>query len=246
MNIAMMGYVTGASLLDLSLPHLYAEANRNSAAAAARTSFWRSSMKPTPGMRRLFSLMLRHVTGLGAIMGLGLAFFRRDIFAIIAGPEFRNAAALMPWVAGIPLTFLLSTVASRALLVQNRSLTVGVATLGAAVVNLGVNLVVVPIWGPHGAALSTLGSLLALALFLCALIDVPCWIDRAAWKPFRLLAGIACCAAADWLIVTLLPDASHWIRLPLAAVPALLTCWLAQIFTPADMALLKSANSSAS
>lgn len=247
MNIAMMAYGTGASLLDLSVPHLYAEANRNpSVATASRTSFWRSSMVPTDEMRRIFSLALRHVTGLGAVMGLGFAFFSRDIFAIIAGPEFRNAAALMPWIAGVPLVYLLAMAAGRALLVQNRSRIVGGATLGAALLNLAVNLVVVPLWGPHGAALSTLGSLLALAVFLFAVIDVPRWIDRRTWKPGHLVVGIAACAAADWAIVTLLPDASHWIRLPLAAVPALLTFWLAKVFTPSDMALLRAANSSQS
>ena len=245
MNIAMMAYGTGASLLDLSVPHLYAEANRNPAPTpAAGASFWGGSVAPTPEMRRIFSLALRHVTGLGAVMGLAFAFFRRDIFAVIAGPEFRNAADLMPWVAGVPLTYLVAMAAGRALLVQNRSRIVGGATLGAALLNLAVNLVVVPLWGPHGAAMSTLGSLLALAVFLFAVIDIRRWIDRGTWKPGHLLAGIAGCAAADWLIVTLLPDASHWVRLPLAAVPALLTFWLAKVFTPADMALLRAANSS--
>ena len=112
--------------------------------------------------------------------------------------------------------------------------------LGAALLNLAVNLVVVPLWGPHGAALSTLGSLMALAVFLFAAIGIRRWIDRSTLKPGHLAAGIAACAAADWMIVTLLPGASHWIRLPLAAVPALLTFWLARIFTPSDMSLLKT------
>jgi O-antigen/teichoic acid export membrane protein len=246
MNIAMMGYVTGTSLLELSLPHLYAAANRHVREGGDRGSggFWGGGMQPTDEMRRIFSLMLRHVTGLGALMGLGFAFFRRDIFAVIAGPEFRDAASLMPWIAGIPLAFLLAMTAARALLVQNRTRTVGFAMLTAALANLAVDLVVVPLWGTHGAAMATLGCLLGLAAFLCATIDVRRWIDRESWKPMHLLIGIAGCAAADWGIVTLLPDAAWWVRLPLAAIPALLTGWLARIFTPADMALLKAANRS--
>jgi O-antigen/teichoic acid export membrane protein len=245
MNIAMMAYVTGASLLDLSIPHLYAAANRRNEAAggcggpAAGGVRVRCMAPPTEEMRKLFSLMLRHVIGLGAILGFGLAFFREDIFAIIAGPEFRDAAALMPSAAGVPLAFLLSLVASRALLAENRSRLVGGATLGAAVLNLAADFGVVPRWGAAGAALATLGSLVVLTVFLMAVLRVPRWIDRAAWRPVQLAMGIAGCAAGDWLIVTLLPEASPWVRIPLAAVPALLSSWLARIFTPADMAILK-------
>lgn len=248
MNIAMMCYGTGASLLDLPLPHLYAAANRHAegegrtAPTAGSGRFWGGGMRPTDEMRRIYSLMLRHVMGLGAVMGLGLAFFRRDIFAIIAGPEFRDAAALMPWIAGIPLMFLLSTVAARALLVQNRTRTVGFSTLAAALVNLAVDFAVVPRWGTHGAALATLGSLLALAVFLFAVAGVRRWIVRESWKPGHLALAVLGCWVADWGITALLPDAPWWVRLPLAAVPALLACWLGRIFTPGDMALLKAAN----
>lgn len=245
MNIAMMAYVTGASLLDLSIPHLYAAANRRNEAAAAAEGAGggvrvRCLAPPTDEMCKLFSLMLRHVIGLGSILGLGLAFFRDDIFAIIAGPEFRDAAALLPSAAGVPLAFLVSTVASRALLAENRSRLVGGATLGAAVLNLAADFVTVPRWGAPGAALATLGSLVALTVFLMAVLRAPRWIDLAAWRPVRLAAGVAGCAFGDWLIVTLLPEASPWVRIPLAAVPALLSCWLARIFTPADMAILKT------
>lgn len=236
MNVAMMAFVTGASLLDLTIPHLYAAANRRGGGTAGNAG----CREPDGEMRQLFSLMLRHVTGLGAILGLGLAFFRRDVFAIIAGPEFRDAAALMPSAAGVPLAFLLATVASRALLAQNRSRLVGGATLGAALLNLAVDTAVVPRWGAPGAALATLGSLVVLSAFLMAVLRAPRWIDRAALRPVRLAAGIAGCAAGDWLIVTLLPEASAWVRIPLAAVPAVLACLGGRIFTPGDMALLKT------
>jgi O-antigen/teichoic acid export membrane protein len=236
MNVAMMAFVTGASLLDLTIPHLYAAANRRGGGTAGSEG----RREPDGEMRRLFSLMLRHVTGLGAVLGLGLAFFRRDVFAIIAGPEFRDAAALMPAAAGVPLAFLLSTVASRALLAENRSRLVGGATLAAAVLNLLVDVAVVPRWGAAGAALATLGSLVALTVCLFAVLRVPRWIDLAVWKPVRLAVGIAGCALGDWLIVALLPDASPWLRIPLAGIPALLSCWGGKILTPEDMAFLKA------
>lgn len=233
MNVAMMAFVTGASLLDLTIPHLYAAANRRAEGGAA------GRREPDGEMRRLFSLMLRHVTGLGAVLGLGLAFFRKDVFAIIAGPEFRDAAALMPWAAGVPLAFLLATVASRALLAQNRSRLVGGATLGAALLNLAVDMAVVPRWGAPGAAVATLGSLVALAGVLFGVLGGMRWIDREVLKPVRVALGIAGCAAAFWGITVLLPEASPWVRLPVAAVPALAACWGGRIFTVGDMALLK-------
>ena len=234
MNIAMMAYVTGASLLDLVIPRLYAAANRRTPAGAAASS------APTGDMRRLFSLMVRHMTGLGAILGLALAFFRRDVFAIIAGPNFRDAADLMPWIAPIPLAFLLSMVASRALLAQDRSRLVGGATLGAALVNLAVDFAIVPRWGAAGAAVATFGSMLALAVFLMAVLRAHRWLVRDEWKPFRLAAGILACAAVYHLVDRLLPAASPWLRLPFAALPTIPILFLSRIFTPSDAALLKS------
>jgi O-antigen/teichoic acid export membrane protein len=233
MNIAMMAYVTGASLLDLVIPRLYAAANRRNAAAGAPAS------APTDDMRRLFSLMIRHMTGLGAILGLALAFFRRDVFAIIAGPDFRDAAALMPWIAPIPLAFLLSMVASRALLAQDRSRLVGTATLGAALLNLAVDFAVVPRWGAQGAALATFGSMLCLAVFLLAVLRAHRWLVLDELRPVRVLAGILACALVYHLVARFLPDASPWLRLPLAALPTLPILFLSRIFTPSDAALLK-------
>ena len=233
MNIAMMAYVTGASLLDLVIPHLYAAANRRNADAGA------PSTAPTTDMCRLFSLMVRHMTGLGAILGLALYFFRHDIFAILAAPDFRNAADLMPWIAPIPLAFLLSMVASRALLAQDRSRLVGGATLAAALLNLAVDFAIVPRWGAPGAAFATFASMATLTVFLLAVLRAPRWIVLSDLRPGRLLAGILACAVAYHLIDRLLPDASPWLRIPLAGVPTLPILFLSRIFTPSDMALLK-------
>ena len=233
MNIAMMAYVTGASLLDLVIPHLYAAANRRNADAGA------PSTAPTTDMCRLFSLMVRHMTGLGAILGLALYFFRHDIFAILAAPDFRNAADLMPWIAPIPLAFLLSMVASRALLAQDSSRLVGGATLAAALLNLAVDFAIVPRWGAPGAAFATFASMATLTVFLLAVLRAPRWIVLSDLRPGRLLAGILACAVAYHLIDRLLPDASPWLRIPLAGVPTLPILFLSRIFTPSDMALLK-------
>ena len=239
MNIAMMAYVTGASLLDLVIPHLYAAANRRNAGTGAAAA----ALPPTDGMRRLFSLMVRHMTGLGAILGLALHVFRHDIFAILAAPDFRNAADLMPWIAPIPLVFLLSMVASRALLAQDRSRLVGGATLAAALLNLAVDFAIVPRWGAPGAAVATFASMAALAVFLLAVLRAPRWLVLADLRPVRLLAGILACAAAYHLIDRLLSDASPWLRIPLAGVPTLPILFLSRIFTPSDMALLKAPKS---
>lgn len=235
MNIAMMAYVTSASVLDIDLPHLNAASNcnrpRNSRIPAP---------PPTAEMRDIFSMMLRHVSGLGILLGLGLAIFRHDIFAIISGPEFRDAAPLLPWMAPIPMAFLLSTTASRAMLAQNRSRQVGAATLIAALLNLAMDTLTVPLWGARGAAISTFISLLALAIYLFCRLHPTQWISLHSWRPFRLLFMAAICAVAYIGIQRYLPTAGPWLRLFAAIPPSLLTLYFARTFTLADMALLKS------
>ena len=87
--------------------------------------------------------------------------------------------------------------------------------------------------------MATLGSLVVLAGVLFGVLGGMRWIDREVLRLVRVALGIAGCAAAFWGITVLLPDASPWVRLPVAAVPALAAFWAGRIFTVGDMALLK-------
>lgn len=231
MNVTMMVFVVGASLLDLTIPALFAARN----VQMHNTE----QVGPSEDMRRIFGIMVRHVWGISLPAGAALCFFHRDIYGIVSGPAFREASVLLPWMAFIPLAFLTVTVVSRALLAMDRSRLVGGATLTAAVMNLGLDLVVVPRWGAIGAALATLCSMVLLAVVLGQVLGWRTWLRRKEVRPGAILVATAICAGGFALIDRGGAEWSGWLRLlagGLLTVAALLGC---RIFSPKDVLVLK-------
>lgn len=230
MNVTMMVFVVGASLLDLTIPALYAACNRQ-----VRTE----QAGPSEDMRRVFGIMVRHVWGISLPAGVALCFFHRDIYGIVSGPAFRDASVLLPWMAFIPLAFLTVTVVSRALLAMDRSRLVGGATLTVAVMNLGLDLVVVPRWGAIGAAMATLFSMVLLAVVLGQVLGWQTWLRREEVRPGAIFVATVVCVGGFALIDRYGAEWSGWLRLLAGGGltgAALLGC---RIFTPKDMLLLK-------
>lgn len=226
MNVAMMVYVVGASLMDLSLPALYAAVNRKSDS---------SLPEPTEETQRCFSVMMRHIAGIGLIAGLALMIFYQDIFRIVSGAAFRNAAVLLPWMAFIPLIFLLTLGVSRALLALNRTRLVGGATLAAAVTNIVLNFLTVPRWGAIGAALSTLLSMAILTGVLAWILGCRRWLRRDELRPLSILCASVLCGAGFFAIAGCLETWGPWARLGTGAVLVGFAFWAFRIFRPGDL-----------
>lgn len=233
MNVAMMVFIMGASLLDLTIPSLYAARNRRTA---------EEGTGPTDEMRQVFGAMMRHMWGVGLPAGAALCFFHRDIFQIVSGPAFRDASGLLPWMAFIPLAFLSVTAVSRALLALDRPRLVGGATLAAALLNLGLDFIVVPRWGSIGAALATLFSMVLLAVALGWVLGWRSWLRRADLRPGSIAAATAICSAGFAALQWGFPGLNAWLRLlaaGLLAVGAMLGC---RIFSARDVLALKGAS----
>lgn len=226
MNMAMMVYVMGVSLLDLTAPPLYAERNRKAAGAAPG---------PTGEMRRLFSAMVRHVWGIGLPAGLAMCFFHEDVFRILSGPAFRDASRFLPWMAFIPLAYLSVTSTSRALLAMDRPRLVGGATLATALVNLGAAIVAAPRWGIVGVALASFCSMAALAVVLGWCLGWRSWLRRADLRPGAIAAASLACAAGFAVLKWGFPDLNAWFRLPAAGLVAAAALLGTRIFSPKDI-----------
>lgn len=232
MNVAMMVFVMGASLLDLTIPSLYAARNLRSAGDGA---------VPTVEMRRVFGAMMRHVWGVGLPAGLALCFFHRDIFRIVSGPVFRDASVLLPWMAFVPLAFLSVTAVSRALLAMDRPRLVGGATLAAALLNLGLDFIAVPRWGAVGAALATLFSMTVLAVALGWVLGWRAWLRREDLRPCAIAAVTAACVVGFAAINLAGAGWSAWLRLLAAGGLTMLALLLGRIFRARDVLALKNA-----
>jgi len=135
-----------------------------------------------------------------------LAVYSGPIASAYFGSEYTNiAATLIPWIAA---AMLLSNIRSLhfdiAFQVKNRTTTITLIVGSAALVNVLLNLLLIPIWGLKGAAYSTLASFL-LALLLSVVAG-----QRVLPMPFplldvgKVLAGCAVMVGA-FLIVESLP-----------------------------------------
>jgi O-antigen/teichoic acid export membrane protein len=110
-----------------------------------------------PGAARAVADAFRLIAlpALGGILGLGL--FAGEITAVIAGPRFAGSAGLVPWLATGTLLAELYVFAP-GLFLKRRTLWLLWLNLAAAGVNVLLNLLLIPHFGPLGSALALVAS----------------------------------------------------------------------------------------
>jgi len=132
-----------------------------------------------------------------AVMSAGLGLAICGVLALLPGPylglfgpEFR-AATVELWilVAAQALAILCGPVALILVMVRRERLVLAV-TVAILVLNLGLKLLFVPVWGTIGAAASTLIAVVVLKLVLLAAVWRLARFDPTLWTPLRrLVAG---------------------------------------------------------
>ena len=138
---------------------------------------------------------------IGAPLAVGGIVLRRDIILVLAGPRFLPATTPLAILAAtLPVSFL-QTVFGYTSVTIDRYRPLLVVGLGTLAVNVGVNLLVIPRFGPVGAASTLLGSELVSLI--------------ATYFVFRHLSGVyvnwtplwrPVLAAAPVLVLAAVPD----------------------------------------
>ena len=83
---------------------------------------------------------------------------------LVAGPEFREAYRITPWVVGGYVCGGLYLIPTNLLFWRQRTRVIPLVTLAAGAVNVGLNLWLVPRYGAIAAAWSTLAAYAVLLL----------------------------------------------------------------------------------
>ena len=179
LNIALIVYAAGAAVRDLFVPEFNKEHNRVSGRDA-------TEFAPSETLKLLFTIMLRYTLLLALTGGLFLLICGRQLLAIISQPEYMSAAQIVPFLALVPLFYLLWNLFNRILLARSNTRVIGLATLAVAVVNVSLNLLLIPKFGEIGCALAFTISLALLALFTGAYVRSWRWVDWAGLKSGRL------------------------------------------------------------
>ena len=108
----------------------------------------------------------------------GLWAVRRDLMVLLASPKYAEASALTPILLGAFLIFGSRPFLAAGLFLTKKTMRMAAIAAAGAVLNLGLNIALVPRWGSHGSAVATLIS-------VTAIVAVLAWAARAE-LPFAL------------------------------------------------------------
>jgi len=101
-----------------------------------------------------------------ALIIVAVVPFSREIVVLTFGHEYVDSAPLLPWLLGALIFILPNGVLTQAAIARNREGVYAVAAGGGAVVNIGLNLVLIPRFGGLGAAWATIVTEMFLTVAL--------------------------------------------------------------------------------
>jgi O-antigen/teichoic acid export membrane protein len=96
----------------------------------------------------------------------GLIILRKEIITLVSGPQYLASAALIPILCFYPLFAFLAFVTYQHVLSQHKTFIIGIVYTLGAVINVVLNLFLVPRYSLPGAAFSTLTSYIVIWLGL--------------------------------------------------------------------------------
>lgn len=79
----------------------------------------------------------------------------KDVFAVLLGEKYREAAYILPFLIFNPIMYTLSETTVCGLVFKKKSNMQVIVAVGACITNILGNIILVPIFGPQGAAIST-------------------------------------------------------------------------------------------
>lgn len=112
-------------------------------------------------LQKLFDLMV----WLSLIISLPLAILSNQIVSFLYGSSYSSAADVLLIHAWTTVPVFLSVATSQWYLAENRQIFLFQSTLVGATMNVTLNFLLIPAYGPSGAAVATLVSYLSVSLF---------------------------------------------------------------------------------
>lgn len=167
--------------------------------AAMNPDFVRSSLiDRTDTIERYTGIITRWAALLAGVF-LGVSLFAESIIRLLSPPAYHSAYRLVPILAAGIVFYGLHGFPIAALMVEKRTRVFPVITLGAGLLNVGLNLWLIPIYGVPAAAWTTLISY--ASAFLLSLWLSRCYYAlRFQWRRLAFAAGLALILLAfGWL-----------------------------------------------
>lgn len=192
-----------------------------------------------PGAPRMLSRFSTYYMLLIVFLGTGIAALAQDMLLIVASnPEYYAAYQVVPWVVmGFVMRgfyFLFVT----ALYYRKQVRALPFVTIGAGVLNIGLNLLTVPIYGYMAAAVNTFVAYAVQAAVMYYLAQ------QAFRLPYELarFAKMIVVAVALYFVATALPTFDPWTAIFVkAALVMTFPLWLTllRFWTPEELAVFR-------
>lgn len=149
-NLASLMVAVIAGLNNAWAPHFFSVANR-------------------PGAKELVAKLLTYCLCAVLAVGLMLALFAREIIVLIATPEYHDAYRVMPIIVIAFIFAGIGTILTNLIFHGKTSRHLPLLTGLAACVNVGLNVLLIPLFGIMGAAYATV---MAMAVYACLVFIV--------------------------------------------------------------------------
>jgi O-antigen/teichoic acid export membrane protein len=129
-----------------------------------------------------------YITILMFLLGICLIFFK-NILVILLGEKYREAASILPCLCFYPIMYTISETTVSGINFANKSYLHILVVLGACIINVIGNLLLVPILGGRGAAIAT-GASYIVFFVLRTYFANKCFPVNFKLKRFRILVCV--------------------------------------------------------
>lgn len=213
-----VGYMLGGTVFDLIA---------SSVNSAILPFFYRTSAEESEQKsRRIFADVAAYNAALLAFLGLGTILFAREIIVIFTTSTYQEAETVVPLVAWASMFQALAHIPNRAIYLAKRTALLPVVFIAPAVMNIGLNVLLIPRYGIMGAAWATLLAYPVLFGLTLVVAQRVCPIPYDYWrisKPLILTLALSLCKGAiptDSLVAALSMKALILCIFPLALLAA--------------------------
>jgi len=112
-----------------------------------------------PGAPGIFSRVFNYYSFLQFFFGLGLCVLIHDIIRIIADPRYLSASRYVPLIALAYVCYGVYLYVQFGILYQKKTRYLALNTLAMALLNVALNVVLIPVYGVMGSAIATLAAI---------------------------------------------------------------------------------------
>ncbi|MAG08671.1 hypothetical protein CMO89_04305 [Candidatus Woesearchaeota archaeon] len=103
----------------------------------------------------LLNLLLKYCLLLGIPAIIGIWILDKEIVTLVSALKYINVVSLIPYLLLFPLFLVLAIALQHVLIIQNKTKLIGIIYTAAAVLNIVLNIILIPRLGIYGAAIAT-------------------------------------------------------------------------------------------